>query len=804
MASLCSAFGLRLLVVLPAPNEVRRFMLARAFGGLAPEFAITYVLPAASRAEFEPLIRAIDPEADLRFVEIDAGRLKAWQRLFKAACYRYAERSPAFAIQADARYAGPGGAAALKDDRTLFRQPAGFVGNTRLRRVLARILARVQALWQRLRRAPVRVVAPEDPRRMLDARAFEAFKARTLARLGPDRALAALIDEIEPALVIVPTALSFGVCNDVMWLCAERRTGTVVLQSGWDHLSSRGVLFHRPDFVGAWGPQGARHAAGIQGLDAARAVALGAPHLDAIQPDPAARAELRRKLGVPEDRRSILVAGSLGQFDELAALRRLDDLIAGQGWGVTLLYRPHPDRPAAAGVLAPAWRHVIVAREPEAALLSAADAVIAPLSTLLVEALLRSRPVLAVAFGDAPQGGAALAAEMAHFEPVKRSAAVIWCDDAKALADDAARLVARIESGVDDEARRAVLADILVREPGSYGERLAAFVRDTAVPFVLRRAESDTAAHGASISHHYGADAIAKIHVGLDPDADVAVPGYWMHGWLPASCNRHAGLVAQHKIDGVDRVARRRQIGWEKQEIWQWVGRPDQAESLKAAGYRKVEAIGVPFAYLPAVEVERRPGSLLVMPPHSLKSFYDPALASRYAAEIAAIRGEFSEVVVCLTERDYYRGEWRCAFQSFGIPVIVGADHRQPNTLLRMKRMFSSFEFVTTNAMGSQIAYAAHCGAKVSVYGPFVGWDKGRSSTAIRLFPDSAAVLQASLSEEGMRAEMPFLFCHPARAELRKDWGDEEIGCPWRRPPQELKRLFGWEDAEREDAAFME
>ena len=345
MASLCSAFGLRLLVVMPAPNEVRRFMLARAFGGLASEFAITYVLPATARAEFEPLVRAIDPEADLRFVEIDAGRLKAWRRLFKAACYRYAERSRSFAIQADARYAGPGGAAALKDDRALFRHPAP-AGNALARRVLAR----VQALWQQVSRAPVRVVAPDDPRRMLDARTFEAFKARTLWRLGPDQTLAALIDEIDPTLVIVPTALSFGVCNDVLRLCAERRTGTVVLQSGWDHLSARGLLFDRPDFIGAWGPQGARHAAGIQGLDTSRAVALGAPHLDAIRPDPAARAGLRRKLGVPEDRRLILVAGSLGQFDEFAALRRLDDLIAGQGWAVTLLYRPHPDRPAADGV----------------------------------------------------------------------------------------------------------------------------------------------------------------------------------------------------------------------------------------------------------------------------------------------------------------------------------------------------------------------------------------------------------------------------------------------------------------------
>jgi hypothetical protein len=37
---------------------------------------------------------------------------------------------------------------------------------------------------------------------------------------------------------------------------------------------------------------------------------------------------------------------------------------------------------------------------------------------------------------------------------------------------------------------------------------------------------------------------------------------------------------------------------------------------------------------------------------------------------------------------------------------------------MRLVEIFSTFEYVTTNGFGSQITYAAYCGAKVSVFGP--------------------------------------------------------------------------------------
>ena len=176
----------------------------------------------------------------------------------------------------------------------------------------------------------------------------------------------------------------------------------------------------------------------------------------------------------------------------------------------------------------------------------------------------------------------------------------------------------------------------------------------------------DKAFGNKKISHHYAANAVMHAYTGRAG----AIPGYWMHGWLPAYFNTEPCLVALHKAAEEDTDAAAR-IRFEREQVQQWVSRRDQKEALERAGYARVQAIGLPFCYLPAVSVERRRGSLLVMPPHSLKKFFDPDLAQRYAEEIAALKPYFSEVYACVTMRDYYRDEWRPQFQRAGVPGLL-------------------------------------------------------------------------------------------------------------------------------------
>jgi hypothetical protein len=112
--------------------------------------------------------------------------------------------------------------------------------------------------------------------------------------------------------------------------------------------------------------------------------------------------------------------------------------------------------------------------------------------------------------------------------------------------------------------------------------------------------------------------------------------------------------------------------------------------------------------------------------------------------------------------------------------------------LLHVKRMLSSFEYVTTNGFGSHIAYAAFCGAKVSIFGPFAEWPPARPTYATKMYPEVAELLVEVQSEKALRTRYPFLFVNPHDAEVRQEWGATELGDDNRRSPHGLRALFGW------------
>ena len=231
-----------------------------------------------------------------------------------------------------------------------------------------------------------------------------------------------------------------------------------------------------------------------------------------------------------------------------------------------------------------------------------------------------------------------------------------------------------------------------------------------------------------------------------------------MHGWLPAFHNVDPAVIALHKQD---RQGPRHdfdaQIRREKREGAQWVSREDQAKYLTRQGYRNVSAIGLPIVYVPPVRVRRVPGSLLVMPPHGHMSHGpgDP-IAKAYASAIADIRGRFDQVAVCLSREDLEAQQWADIYRGGGFEVFSAVDPYQPDALSQLKRLLCSFEFVTTNGFGSHIAYAAYCGARVSVFGPFAAMPIERMARthAVRMFPE----LLGKAYELCLEAPLPRVF----------------------------------------------
>lgn len=275
----------------------------------------------------------------------------------------------------------------------------------------------------------------------------------------------------------------------------------------------------------------------------------------------------------------------------------------------------------------------------------------------------------------------------------------------------------------------------------------------------------------------YGMAEIARDYCGL-PYVPRLIPGYWFHGWQGDWQHIHPILIAPHFPD---------QKGKRKFTL-----RTSQADYLASEGYTAAHAIGHPMVYLPRPQVARRPNSLLVMPCRSF-SGYRRDIDSDYADQIAAIRDQFDEVVVCISVQSYLQGDWVESFQKHGFRMVRGASVRDRKGFHRMAQLLSQFEYVTTNGTGSQVAYAAYYGAKPSVWGPepvVPPPDKPR-----RIFlslPGLREEIHRVTSVPELLKHEPWLAVHPREAKLAMDWAKRELGEANRLSPRDLQAEFGW------------
>jgi FkbM family methyltransferase len=310
-------------------------------------------------------------------------------------------------------------------------------------------------------------------------------------------------------------------------------------------------------------------------------------------------------------------------------------------------------------------------------------------------------------------------------------------------------------------------------------ERVEALSEPICLPDIeiLSRAEEK---HGGS-SSIYGATAIAAAYCGFEK-APSLIPGQWMHGWFPS----HREKVHPASLWGL----RHKMIA----EDYYWVSRKDEEDYLRQCGYRNAVAIGLPLVYLPTTDVPRRPGSLLVMPAHSIEYTEHNWKFDEYAESIASIRSKFREVVVCIHPNCWKKGYWIDAFRNRGFPVVSGASPSDRNALKRIQCLMSSFEFVTTNSFGSQLAYAAYFGAKPSVYGMYVSFQEEdfRHDPCYTIHPELLAPDLEATSEKVLRQNCPQFFCHPREAKSDVEWGRFELGESNKVSPRRLRSLFGW------------
>jgi hypothetical protein len=252
----------------------------------------------------------------------------------------------------------------------------------------------------------------------------------------------------------------------------------------------------------------------------------------------------------------------------------------------------------------------------------------------------------------------------------------------------------------------------------------------------------------------------------------------WIHGWLfPEKIIKPEQILFYEGIFKTHLVATHSQV-----------------EALKKFGIHNVESVGLPFTYLDDIEITRKEGSLLVMPPHSLPYTKHNWNQREYVNEICSLKPYFSTIVACLHSACISNGYWVKEFTDVGIPYIIGASVNDKNALVRMKSIFSSFDYMTTNTLGSHIVYASYCGCKVSFFGKyqqFTREDAEHDPYYIQ-HPELIELWLELTQESYIRAKLPHLFIHPQEAPIMTEWASKMLGIECRKSPEVIASLMGW------------
>jgi hypothetical protein len=220
----------------------------------------------------------------------------------------------------------------------------------------------------------------------------------------------------------------------------------------------------------------------------------------------------------------------------------------------------------------------------------------------------------------------------------------------------------------------------------------------------------------------------------------------------------------------------------------------NQVQQLRSFGYENVYAAGLPFIYGNRNPVTRQPNSLLVMPSHS--SAYTEQLVNQedYIQFILKFRSDFEHIMFCLHGSCVEKKYWIPVIEKYKLPWIIGASTNDRNALIRMNRILRSFSNMTTNVMGSHVAYAATAGCRISIAGDYASpqAEEYQNDPWYDQYPDLLKKHIVLFHETEIRQRFSPFFRLPLDGETHVQWGEEQVGMSCQRSPKDLSQILGW------------
>ena len=310
--------------------------------------------------------------------------------------------------------------------------------------------------------------------------------------------LLALVADQEFDVLIFPSAAFEPVIPDLIRYGRSHSIKTVTLIDNWDNLTSKTVYWEKPDHIAVWGYQAKLQAEEIHGFRDSQIHLIGTPRFDSYF---AHRRKSRTISPLPFA--YILFVGSAMPFDDIGALRSIEKFLADNPNvpdDLRIVYRPHPwqqqrrvpaefdpetfQRTILDPQISEAYRSGVKPESTDGAfqpsllyyptLLSSARLVVGPLTTMLFEAALCLRPVVALAYPDGHHF-TTNRRYLSHFDGLEAIPGFFFCDFEEQLS---ARLREALgENKIDAVSSDAAVSHFLSQGDGTYVERLLALVR---------------------------------------------------------------------------------------------------------------------------------------------------------------------------------------------------------------------------------------------------------------------------------------------------------------------------------------
>ena len=466
---------MKVLVFIDADLVVRHFVMSGAFRQLAARHDVVFVFLDPANARMGP----VRPDTlDLQgashvILESDPRRVRLWSELFTI-------------------------------DRLRLRADPQF-------RLVRRIYRDAQSLKGRL---IYQTLALPGLRQL-----FTWFQLRRLDK-HPYQAMEDLLDREKPDLVIHPTVLSGPFINDVVQSCRRRAIPHVLVMNSWDNPSSKQAMVGHPDLLLVWGQQTEEHAHHYMNMPPARVRRFGAAQFEIYREPPRLdRAAFCANHDIDPARQILLYAGSSKETDEFEHLLAIEAMIErGALENTVLLYRPHPWGNGGLGghrIIDQPWKHVrledsmrgyleqVKAGNPEKSLpdyrntrdlLCHVDALVSPLSTIIVEAARLGRPVLCFLPEDELEEAEHLRIAMpcVHFDALYEMPGVLIARSRNAMLETLPGLMALAGNETATQALRKATDVIVEPFERSWGERMVDLAEELAghEPATTRRMEA--------------------------------------------------------------------------------------------------------------------------------------------------------------------------------------------------------------------------------------------------------------------------------------------------------------------------